>query len=104
MEVSEIILWMRNSCNLTRKEMAAITSISDSYYRQLENGVKRPRPKTLLKIANSLHFPMDLYFKDEDKLYLVNAIIALFMMSSNEDLNRLIEDFNLCREILYKEL
>ncbi len=101
MEVYEIVYKIRNMRNLTRKEVASITGISNDYYGQLESCGKSPRPKTLLKIANGLNFPMDVYFKDEDKQYLVNAVIALIMMTPGEELQAVCESLESCKSLKF---
>lgn len=86
---------IRNVRNLSRKEAANITGVSSSYYLQLENGDKNPRPKMLLKIANGFNVPIDVFFKDENKQYLINSVIALIMMTSNDELQTLCDNFEL---------
>ncbi len=95
MKTHKIIQRIRNARNLSRKEAAGITGISGTYYLQLENGDKSPRPKTLLKIANGFNVPIDIFFKDENKRHLVNSVIALIMMTSNDDIQLLCSNFEL---------
>lgn len=95
MKTHEIMQRIRNVRNLSRKEAAGIIGISNSYYLQLENGNRNPRPKMLLKIANSFNVPIDIFFKDENKQYLINSVVALIMMTSNDELQTLCSDFEL---------
>lgn len=103
MEVNKIMYRIRNMRNLTRKEVADITGISNSYYMQLENGDKNPRAKMLVKIANGFNVPIDIFFKDENKQYLVNSIIALIMMTSNDELQALCNNFELIKILKFNE-
>ncbi len=98
MEVNQIMYRIRNMRNLSRKEIANKACISSSYYLQLENGDKKPRPKMLVKVANGLNVPMDIFFKDESKQYLVNSVIALIMMTPNDKLQNLSDSFELCKK------
>lgn len=98
MEVNKIMYRIRNMRNLTRKEVADITGISNSYYMQLENGDKNPRPKMLLKIANGLNVPIDIFFKDENKQYLINSVIALILMTPKDKIQNISDSFELCKK------
>lgn len=98
MEVNQIMYRMRNMRNLTRKEIANKTGISSSYYLQLENGDKKPRPKMLVKIANGMNVPMDIFFMDEGKQFLVNSVIALIMASPSGKLQQLSDNFELFKK------
>lgn len=101
MKLNEIMFKIRNTRNLSRKEIASITGVSSNYYLQLENGDKSPRPKMLVKISNGFNVPVDVFFKDESKQYLVNSIIALIIMTPNHELQNLCDNFELCK--IFKE-
>lgn len=104
MEFNKTTYRMRNMRNLTRKETASITGISYTYYHALEGGDITPRPKMLLKVANGLNFPMDLFFKDEDKQYLVNSVIALILMTPDEELQNLVDNSELCKTLKHLDV
>ncbi|GFI55775.1 hypothetical protein IMSAG013_00826 [Clostridiales bacterium] len=97
MRINEIMYKTRNTRNLLRKEAASIIGVSSSYYRQLENGNKSPRPKMLVKIANGFHIPVDLFFKEENKQYLINSVIALIMMTPSDERQTLCDILNYVR-------
>lgn len=97
MKLNEIMFKIRNTRNLSRKEVASIIGVSSNYYLQLENGDKSPRPKMLVKIASGFNVPVDLFFKDENKQYLVNTIIALIIMTPNYELQNLCDNLELCK-------
>ena len=57
----------RKKLNLTREKFAEIVDLSINYLGQIERGEKKFSVETIVKIANSLHIPLDyLIFGDSD--------------------------------------
>ena len=86
MEVNKLIIEYRNKRNLSQLDVATTAKMNIKHYQAIERGDMKPRLKTLLKIANALDIPFDLFYKDTCKEFLVYSVMSCLDKYSDEDL------------------
>lgn len=72
MEFKEALFYWRNKKNISKYRLSALTGISESHLRNLENGLKQPNYSTVVCIAEALELSLSEFFNiyNSDKFYL----------------------------------
>ncbi len=55
----------REKKNLTQREVGAQVGISESYYSLIENGIRQPKPKIIMKLSKILGFDWKDFYERE---------------------------------------
>lgn len=72
MEYKEALFYWRKKKNISKYRLSALTGISESHLRNLENGIKQPNYSTIVSIADALELSLSEFFNidSSDKIYL----------------------------------
>ena len=72
MEYKEALFYWRKKKNISKYRLSALTGISESHLRNLENGIKQPNYSTIVSIADALGLSLSEFFNidSSDKTYL----------------------------------
>ena len=72
MEYKEALFYWRKKKNISKYRLSALTGISESHLRNLENGIKQPNYSTIVSIADALELSLSEFFNidSSDRIYL----------------------------------
>ena len=72
MEYKEALFYWRKQKNISKYRLSALTGISESHLRNLENGIKQPNYSTIVSIADALELSLSEFFNidSSDRIYL----------------------------------
>lgn len=62
MEYKEALFYWRKKKNISKYRLSALTGISESHLRNLENGIKQPNYSTIVSIADALELSLSEFF------------------------------------------
>ena len=68
-KVIQSLIELRNSLNMTQKELSKLTGIDQADISRIERGLSNPTIKLLQKIADSLNMTLELRFVPKSEIH-----------------------------------
>lgn len=68
-KVIQSLIELRNSLNMTQKELSKLTGIDQADISRIERGLSNPTIKLLQKIADSLNMTLELKFVPKSEIH-----------------------------------
>ncbi|MBX2840442.1 MAG: helix-turn-helix transcriptional regulator [Flammeovirgaceae bacterium] len=100
-EILQKIRDKRKSLKITQEKIGIDLGMTQSSYKELENGKTQIKLISFLKICEYLNINMrDLYFSEKDKLFLINQSIEKLINTQKESSLKRNENFELIMEML----
>lgn len=86
MNVSERIVSLRTSKNITTNKLANMAGISQSYLRDIELGIKNPTVEILRYICDALDISLQTFFLENEEKISPILLSAIEKLSEEEQL------------------
>lgn len=74
----------REELGLSQSQLAKLTEYTPSVISDIESGRKNPSINSLLSFSEALNVPIDYFFQDCDKQFMLNTICELYTKIDKE--------------------